>query len=340
MRADAVRRRRSACSWRWRSSASAPGFVYPLKQVTSVASLGVVYLLGCRHRVGVLGALARGCDVAPECGGVQLLSPAAGRPFHDRRQPKLGCAGRVLRRRGRDQHRQRARASARGRGRAAPRRGGPDRGDGAAVARPHRGRGRAGADRPAAGAGVRAALGVDRARGDGRRCPAAGDPAVRGGANAWERSSSRRTCLRASWIGLRDRVVPALSAMLGMVLERERLVAEAVQTEGLRRSEAVKTAVLRAVSHDLRSPVTAMIAAGSAVRAPELTPDEREELGRLVVDEGARLATADRRPARPVEARGAHRRPATGGMLGGGGDRRGTGGTTARTRGSTCGSIR
>jgi two-component system sensor histidine kinase KdpD len=89
---------------------------------------------------------------------------------------------------------------------------------------------------------------------------------------------------------LRDRVVPALSALLGMALDRERLVAEAVETEGLRRSEAVKTAVLRAVSHDLRSPVTAMVAAGSAVRAPGLDPAERDELGRLVVDEGARLA--------------------------------------------------
>ena len=88
---------------------------------------------------------------------------------------------------------------------------------------------------------------------------------------------------------LSDRIVPALSAMLGMVLERERLVGEAVQTEGLRRSEAVKTAVLRAVSHDLRSPVTAMVAAGAAVRAPDRTAAEREELGRLVVDEGARL---------------------------------------------------
>ncbi len=89
---------------------------------------------------------------------------------------------------------------------------------------------------------------------------------------------------------LNESVVPALSAMLGMAVDRERLVAEAVQTEGLRRSEAVKTAVLRAVSHDLRSPVTAMVAAGSAVRAPDLTPAERDELGRLVVDEGARLA--------------------------------------------------
>jgi two-component system sensor histidine kinase KdpD len=73
-------------------------------------------------------------------------------------------------------------------------------------------------------------------------------------------------------------------------LDRERLVADAVQTEGLRRSEAVKTAVLRAVSHDLRSPVTAMVAAGAAVRAPDVTSAERDELGSLVVQEGARLS--------------------------------------------------
>ncbi len=89
---------------------------------------------------------------------------------------------------------------------------------------------------------------------------------------------------------IRTIVVPALSALLGMVSERERLVAEAVETEGLRRSEAVKTAVLRAVSHDLRSPVTAMIAAGAAVRSPALSPAERDELGRMVEGEGARLA--------------------------------------------------
>jgi len=67
------------------------------------------------------------------------------------------------------------------------------------------------------------------------------------------------------------------------------LVIPAGMPEGLRRSEAVKTAVLRAVSHDLRSPVTAMVAAGAAVRAPRLSEAERDELGRLVVQEGTRL---------------------------------------------------
>ena len=89
---------------------------------------------------------------------------------------------------------------------------------------------------------------------------------------------------------LLERVVPALAAVLDVALERERLVAEAVETEALRRSDAVKTAVLRTVSHDLRSPVTAMVAAGAAVRAPEVTVAERDELGGLVVEEGARLS--------------------------------------------------
>ena len=88
---------------------------------------------------------------------------------------------------------------------------------------------------------------------------------------------------------LSERAVPPLGAVLELALEREALMAEAVQTEGLRRSEAVKTAVLRAVSHDLRSPVTAMVTAGAAVRAPGLSEAERDELGRLVVQEGTRL---------------------------------------------------
>jgi two-component system sensor histidine kinase KdpD len=89
---------------------------------------------------------------------------------------------------------------------------------------------------------------------------------------------------------LRERLVPALAVALELALERERLVAETVETEALRRSDAVKTAVLRTVSHDLRSPLTAMVAAGAAVRAPEVTLAERDELGGLVVEEGARLS--------------------------------------------------
>jgi two-component system, OmpR family, sensor histidine kinase KdpD len=111
---------------------------------------------------------------------------------------------------------------------------------------------------------------------------------------------------------LRDRVIPPLAAVLTVALERDRLTADAVQTEGLRRSEAVKTAVLRAVSHDLRSPVTAMVAAGAAVRAPGVSEPERHELGTLVVEEGARLSKLidDLLDLSRLEANAASPRPA------------------------------
>src|SRR5947209_9612816 len=41
--------------------------------------------------------------------------------------------------------------------------------------------------------------------------------------------------------------------------EAERLARDVRETETLRRSDAVKTAVLRSVSHDLRSPITAIM---------------------------------------------------------------------------------
>jgi len=55
---------------------------------------------------------------------------------------------------------------------------------------------------------------------------------------------------------------------------------EAIEAEGLRRSDAVKTAVLRSVSHDLRSPITAIMTASEVLDGSSdgLSPDERGEL--------------------------------------------------------------
>ena len=69
----------------------------------------------------------------------------------------------------------------------------------------------------------------------------------------------------ASLRRLQERVVPALEALLSAALEREALLGEVVETAALRRADAVKTALLRAVSHDLRSPLTAISAAGEAI---------------------------------------------------------------------------
>jgi two-component system, OmpR family, sensor histidine kinase KdpD len=87
----------------------------------------------------------------------------------------------------------------------------------------------------------------------------------------------------------RERVAPALEALLAAALERERLTREVVETSALRRSDEIKTAVLRSVSHDLRSPLTAIVAAGEALASPALEDADRAELTDAITHESARL---------------------------------------------------
>jgi two-component system, OmpR family, sensor histidine kinase KdpD len=87
-----------------------------------------------------------------------------------------------------------------------------------------------------------------------------------------------------------ERIVPALESILGAALDRDRLQAEVVETAALRQSDVVKTALLRAVSHDLRSPLTAIVAAGDALRSPTLSKEDRDELAAAIVEEGSRLS--------------------------------------------------
>jgi len=89
---------------------------------------------------------------------------------------------------------------------------------------------------------------------------------------------------------LQERVVPALEALLSAALERDGLLGGVVETAALRRADTVKTALLRAVSHDLRSPLTAISAAGEAVGSPALSQTEREELAAVIQEETRRLS--------------------------------------------------
>jgi two-component system sensor histidine kinase KdpD len=89
---------------------------------------------------------------------------------------------------------------------------------------------------------------------------------------------------------LRTQVVPTVEALVAIAQRRDAVQAEQVETEALRRSDDIKTALLRAVSHDLRTPITAVVAAGHALGADSLTDQERTELSNAVVEEGARLA--------------------------------------------------
>jgi two-component system, OmpR family, sensor histidine kinase KdpD len=88
----------------------------------------------------------------------------------------------------------------------------------------------------------------------------------------------------------RERVVPALEAILRAAIERETLVREVVETSALRRSDDIKTAVLRSVSHDLRSPLTAIVAASEALTARHIDDEDRVELADAVAQESRRLS--------------------------------------------------
>ncbi|HEY7003570.1 MAG TPA: DUF4118 domain-containing protein [Gaiellaceae bacterium] len=91
--------------------------------------------------------------------------------------------------------------------------------------------------------------------------------------------------------GARRRLLPALASLLGLAVDRERLAREALEAETLRRSDAMKTAVLRAVSHDLRSPLMAIITSASALAREdlELGREDRSELAATILAEAERL---------------------------------------------------
>ncbi|HEX7627181.1 MAG TPA: ATP-binding protein [Gaiellaceae bacterium] len=88
-------------------------------------------------------------------------------------------------------------------------------------------------------------------------------------------------------LGVRNRFLPALAALLGVALDRSRLEQEALEAEALRRSDLIKTALLRAVSHDLRSPLTGITTAIGALRSETLVfsdEDRRVLLDTIAVD--------------------------------------------------------
>jgi two-component system sensor histidine kinase KdpD len=82
----------------------------------------------------------------------------------------------------------------------------------------------------------------------------------------------------------------ALHELAELTRERDRMQAEVVEAEALRRSDELKTALLRSISHDLRTPLTSMIAGGSALGSRSLTDEERTDLSEAIVGEGKRLS--------------------------------------------------
>jgi two-component system sensor histidine kinase KdpD len=81
------------------------------------------------------------------------------------------------------------------------------------------------------------------------------------------------------------RVLGAFAAYAGVALEQQRLAAEAEAAKPIAAADRMRTALLAAVSHDLRTPLASAKAAVTSLRSPDIpwTPEDTAEL----------LATAD-----------------------------------------------
>ncbi|HEX5505721.1 MAG TPA: ATP-binding protein [Thermomicrobiales bacterium] len=87
------------------------------------------------------------------------------------------------------------------------------------------------------------------------------------------------------------RLLETVAAQLGLTVERARLRREATEAESLRRTDELKTALLNAVSHDLRTPLASIMAsAGSLVqRDVAWTEGERRDFAAAIEGEARRL---------------------------------------------------
>lgn len=121
--------------------------------------------------------------------------------------------------------------------------------------------------------GVRSALTLDHALPDDAQAFALREGDVQIGTLTIDASAPAELGAR-----IERHLVPSLEALLAAALERDALLADVVETAALRRSDVLKTALLRAVSHDLRTPLTAILTAEEALRSSRLAPQEHDEL--------------------------------------------------------------
>ncbi len=86
-------------------------------------------------------------------------------------------------------------------------------------------------------------------------------------------------------------ILSAFAAQLATALESDRLHAEAAEAESMARANQLRSALLDAVSHDLRTPLASIKAASSSLLSDQLTfgPDETRTLLQTVDAEADRL---------------------------------------------------
>lgn len=85
----------------------------------------------------------------------------------------------------------------------------------------------------------------------------------------------------------RSRLLMACTVQAAMALQRIELAQMAQRSQTLEEADRLKTALLRAVSHDLRTPITIVKSSSSNLRAlgEQLSPAERLDLAQVIEDE-------------------------------------------------------
>ncbi len=87
-----------------------------------------------------------------------------------------------------------------------------------------------------------------------------------------------------------NRLLTTVAVQLGQGVERARLHEEATDAEVVRRADELKTALLNAVSHDLRTPLASIIASAGSLRQDVAWTDEQvRELAEAIEQEASRL---------------------------------------------------
>jgi two-component system sensor histidine kinase KdpD len=87
-----------------------------------------------------------------------------------------------------------------------------------------------------------------------------------------------------------QRLSEPLGRLVDVAVERDLVAHRAAEADAAQRADVARTAILHAISHDLRSPLTAIRTAGSALRGSGVTESERAELIDVIETEGVRLA--------------------------------------------------
>jgi len=89
-----------------------------------------------------------------------------------------------------------------------------------------------------------------------------------------------------------DKLLTAIAAQIANAVERARLRESATEAEVLRRTDTLKSALLNAVSHDLRTPLASIIASAGSLRQRDVewTDAERETFAADIEEEARRLS--------------------------------------------------